>query len=101
MKYKDIKKVYLLNNYCLVENTEETKIANGSVADSFRKTDSYLRSTPMGHLFEIDERSTVNVNKGDYVLYKKLSELGNISINGREYVIIHDSNLVAKCTADN
>ena len=98
MKYRDIKKVTPLNNYCLVKKTEETKQAETD-SDGFSKTDFYLKGTPMAEVGAKDEKSDLDIKKGDFVLYRKMTE-NLISINEEEYIIIHDSNLIAKVEKD-
>ena len=46
-----------------------------------------------------DEKSDLDIKKGDFVLYRKMTE-NLISINEEEYIIIHDSNLIAKVEKD-
>lgn len=95
MKYTDIKKVTTLNNYCLVKKTEESIDAENGTND-FDKTQFYLKNTPMGVLYKKDPKSDIDVEESQYVLYRKLSEQGIISINGIDYTILNDSNLIAK-----
>lgn len=94
MKYRDIKKVIPLNNYCLLKKTEET-ISAESGSDGFSKSEAYLKNTPMAEVKEKDEKSDLSIKQGDFVLYRKLTE-NSISINGEDLIITHDSNLLAK-----
>lgn len=93
MKYRDIQKVIPLNNYCLLKKTDETISAEAG-GDGFSKSETYLKGTPMAVVKEKDEKSDLRIKEGDFVLYRKLTE-NFININGEDYIITHDSNLLA------
>lgn len=95
MRYENIRKITMLNEYCLVSNTQETEEATQSEYELL-KTERYLKRTPMAKVFSINENTDTKLKEGDFILYQKLQERGDIMIEGKDYTIIHESNIIAK-----
>lgn len=93
MKLEDVKELIPLNGNVFVTLTDETIEATNStmvVGDM-----AYLSSCPMARVDYIP--SDCIVEKGDYVLYRKLSEIAEFSLNGNKYKVLNQSNLISKC----
>lgn len=93
MKLEDVKELIPLNGNVFLTLTDETiEATNDTMAIG---DNAYLSKCPMARV----DYTPANciVDNGDYVLYRKLSEVAEFRLNGVEYKVVKQENLISKC----